>query len=221
MKSVKSILFIASILIFCLLTKQAVAQLTAGERCNTGEECASGWCINYQCSDLSDGAHGADGADGTQCRDQNGVESSEYCDSGCCINGICEPRTECDKVVNGMNGLAAGERCNTGEQCASGWCINYQCSDLYDLSDGTQCRDENGVESSEYCDSGCCMNGICEPRTECDKVVDAVNDIIEKLPLIIGLVCGAVGLCLFGLFVFCCCCKKNNKNGNDILLNNV
>jgi hypothetical protein len=73
-------------------------------------------------------------------------QSSAYCCSGNCSNGVCRGGGSC---------LGVGIACVNGAQCCSGFCTNGGCTCL---ANGYGCGQDN-----DCCSGNCNRNAVCAP----------------------------------------------------------
>jgi len=180
-----------------------------GGGCQTDSDCQSGNCVDGTCQPVpptcSDGIqNGAEtdvdcgGGTCPTCPDGGGCQTGSDCDSGVCVDGVCQPASCTDGIRNGAEtdvDCGGGEcptcpdggGCQTDSDCESGVCVDGTCQPVGPtctdgIQNGTEtdvdcgggacpaCPDGGGCQTGSDCDSGVCVDGICQPASCTDGI---------------------------------------------------
>lgn len=121
-----------------------------GDACTDGTECGTGYCFNPQ------------GPGPNRC-------------SECELNGDCGAQRACqysvgDQYASCVGTGALGNICNTGDQCASGYCqsgVCSQCESTPDCTGGGDCVDDTAGVGYYVCQGG--LGDVCAEAADCNS----------------------------------------------------
>lgn len=106
--------------------KSTVTNIATGKYCESDEQCKTGLCNNWTCTDKT---KACTKVDSNQCNDGK---------SQCEKDADCETDAYCRKVAGQPNACRLrdsvkdrkkGDACTSADQCADGYCSNWACSD--------------------------------------------------------------------------------------------
>ncbi len=155
-------------------------ELRDGSRCTTDASCASGGCIEQECSACT-----ASGAGGGTCGEGAGCHTDEQCAGGFCAGGECQ---QCA----GVGACDALSPCDTAGQCASGSCVpQFSPSRVHEPVACLHCMVNGDCGKGGVCNDGACSWCTNEPLgSHCAACTSDTE-------------CGSGGFCLAGLCAGC------------------
>lgn len=121
-----------------------------GDACTSGADCGTGYCFDPP------------GGGANRC-------------SECEVNGDCGAQRACrydigDRYASCVGTGALGNICNTGDQCASGFCqggVCSQCETTQDCTGGGDCVDDTSGVGYYVCRGG--LGDVCADAADCNS----------------------------------------------------